>query len=275
MRVERDQNGIAHIVMLSGGKDSTATALGLKRLEPRLYTYICTPTGDELPIMFEHWRKLSDILGQPIIPIMAHTGLKGICHEEGMLPNFRARFCTRKLKLAPAARFLGANLPCVSYVGLRADEEIREGARRGGDYLPENVVGVEQDYPLRRWGWGLAEVLAENKRHGIDIDFRTDCARCFYQTISEWYELWRDHPEIFDDAVQQETESGFTFRTPKRDAGGDPVMRRKDGSFEYAACYRDSWPVWLRDMRWLFELGHVPKVRIDSIRQQTCRVCTL
>lgn len=36
-----------HVVALSGGKDSTALALRLAETEPRDYTYVCTPTGDE------------------------------------------------------------------------------------------------------------------------------------------------------------------------------------------------------------------------------------
>ena len=43
-----------HVVALSGGKDSTALALRLHELNPKVdYTYVCTPTGDELPEMFE------------------------------------------------------------------------------------------------------------------------------------------------------------------------------------------------------------------------------
>lgn len=34
-----------HVVALSGGKDSTAMALRLAEVEPREYTYVCTPTG--------------------------------------------------------------------------------------------------------------------------------------------------------------------------------------------------------------------------------------
>ena len=89
------------VVALSGGKDSTALALRLKEIEPGDYTYICTPTGNELPEMFAHWRFLGEILGKPLIPIMGNTGLKGIIRRQNMLPNFRARFCTRILKIEP------------------------------------------------------------------------------------------------------------------------------------------------------------------------------
>ena len=50
-----DENGVMHVVALSGGHDSTALALLLNEREPRPYNYVCTPTGDELPEMFEHW----------------------------------------------------------------------------------------------------------------------------------------------------------------------------------------------------------------------------
>ncbi len=54
-----------HIVALSGGKDSTAMALRLAEIEPRDYAYVITPTGNELPEMIAHWRKLMDLLGKP------------------------------------------------------------------------------------------------------------------------------------------------------------------------------------------------------------------
>src|SRR5690348_6587653 len=98
--IERDENGVLHVVGLSGGDDSTLLAFLLKEREPRPYNYLCTPTGNELPEMFAHWRWLGspNALGKPLVPIMAGS-LKGIIREEKMLPNFRARFCTRRLKI--------------------------------------------------------------------------------------------------------------------------------------------------------------------------------
>jgi hypothetical protein len=55
---KRDNNGVLHVLALSGGHDSTALAFLLKDREPRPYNYVCTPTGDELPEMFAHWRNL-------------------------------------------------------------------------------------------------------------------------------------------------------------------------------------------------------------------------
>ena len=63
-----------HVVALSGGKDSTCLAMALAEREPRDYTYVCTPTGDELPDMLTHWWKLEGILGKPILRIELEGG---------------------------------------------------------------------------------------------------------------------------------------------------------------------------------------------------------
>lgn len=241
-----------HVVALSGGKDSTALALRLKELYPETEShYICTPTGDELPEMFEHWRHLGELLGKRIIPIMHRTGLKGVIREQKMLPNFRARFCTRILKIEPYRAWLSENTPCTSYVGLRADEE----GRAGGAY--SDIVGVEMRFPLREWGWKVDDVWNYLNRRGVTIPRRTDCARCYHQRIGEWWTLWKDFPELWADAECDETEMGATYRTPGR----------------------DTWPTALVDLRIAFESGRLPKTVKETgsgLRDiGACRVCTL
>lgn len=241
-----------HVVALSGGKDSTALALRLREINPDVdYTYVCTPTGDELPEMFEHWRKLGELLGKRLTPVTIGRGLKSIIREEKMLPNFRARFCTRILKIEPYRKWLAQNTPCVSYVGLRADEE----GRAGGAY--SDIEGVEMRFPLREWGWKLEHVLGYLDGRGIKIPYRTDCARCYHQRIGEWWSLWKDHPGLYADAERDEAEMGATYRTPGR----------------------DTWPTALADLRKEFEGGRLPKsVKETSTGLRdvgSCRVCTL
>ena len=241
-----------HVVALSGGKDSTALALRLRELNPDVdYTYVCTPTGDELPEMYAHWRELGERLGKRILPVMHTTGLKGVIRKEGMLPNFRARFCTRILKIEPYRTWLKANAPCVSYVGLRADEE----GRAGGAY--SDIPGVTMRFPLREWGWTERHVWQYLDSTQVKIPYRTDCARCYHQRIGEWWSLWKDHPELWADAEHDEREIGATFRTPGR----------------------DTWPTALVELRQAFESGRVPrtvKETLSGLRDVgVCRVCSL
>jgi 3'-phosphoadenosine 5'-phosphosulfate sulfotransferase (PAPS reductase)/FAD synthetase len=239
-----------HVVPISGGKDSTALALWLRDNEPREYVYVCTPTGNELPSWYDHMRGLSALLSNPIQPVIGGT-LKGIIEEQQMIPNFRARFCTRMLKIEPFAAWLMGRTPATLYVGLRADEEEREG----GDY--RRIPDVTMRFPLREIGWNEAYVLADLEQRGVRIPQRTDCAWCFFQTLGEWWILWREQAELYAEAEGIEAVRGHTFRSPSR----------------------DSWPAALKDLRAEFERGRVPP-RTDRQRdlfrgEMQCRVCRL
>lgn len=119
-----------HVLGLSGGHDSTCLALAMRERYPDLdMEYICTPTGNELPELFEHLDRLETTLGKPIKRLGIGKTLHQLIDEMEMLPNFRARWCTRMLKIEPAIEYM-TSLPAGSllYVGLRADEEERERA---------------------------------------------------------------------------------------------------------------------------------------------------
>lgn len=120
-------HNLLHVVALSGGKDSTALALRLAEVEPRDYTYVITPTGNEPAAMLQHWRKLSELLGKPLTVASQGRSLHGEIRRQAMLPNHKARWCTRMLKLDPYYAWMRQHAPCVSCVGLRADEDARTG----------------------------------------------------------------------------------------------------------------------------------------------------
>lgn len=251
--VERDADGVAHIVGISGGKDSVCLALALQDKEPRPYTYIYTPTGNELPEMVAHIANVERLLGAKIHPVTNGT-LVSIIHREKMIPNYRSRFCTRILKLIPAGRLYEAVQPCVAYVGLRADEDEREGTRPGGDSASIKSK-VTQDFPFQRWGWGIDEVRAFLADRGVEIPERTDCAWCFWQKLGEWYNLWFHHIDIWMEGEAIEDQYGFTFRSPER----------------------DTWPASMRGLRQRFEAGDIPErsLRMMEKRSGMCRQCSL
>ena len=159
-----------------------------------------------------------------------------------MLPSVFARWCTRILKIEPTIRYMDS-LPDGStlYVGLRADEEIRRGIY-GEDILI--------DFPLRRWGMDEAAVWSYLDKRGVYIPQRTDCAKCPYQRLGEWRDLWNNNREKYIEAIQLEDEHGATFRSPGR----------------------DTWPADLRSLAVQFDSGR--KLR-EYKRSTTCRVCSL
>jgi len=235
---------VTHVVAISGGKDSCAMGLWLAKNEPREYAFVCTPTGDELPAMHDHWKRMEDLLGAPIHHLPRLT-LKELIKKKRMLPNWRARFCTHQLKIVPFENWILEHLPATAYVGLRADEDARSGADYGIDLL------VKTRWPLREIGWGINEVWAFLRSLGVTIPRRTDCARCPLQSLWEWYELWVYHPDIYEDACCDEDDLGHTYRSPGR----------------------DSWPASLRALAALFASGKVPKQRQRD--GDFCRVCSM
>jgi len=250
----RDADGRAHLVGLSGGKDSTALALRLVELHPdRQFTFFCTPTGDELPSMVAHWNALAAKLApHPFLFIQAKHGegwrtLDSLIEHFNALPNWRQRWCTRMLKIEPARAYLTrltVKGPATMYVGLRADEESRTGMY--GE-------GLDVRFPMRDWGWRLAEVRAYLDQHDVEIPQRTDCGRCLYQRLVEWKILSEEHPEVYDDAIRQEDATGHTYRSPGR----------------------DTWPSDLRSLREEFKTGRKVRGEEKYRRGGVCRVCTL
>lgn len=238
-----------HVIGLSGGKDSTCLALALAEREPRDYEHICTPTGDELPELFEHLDRMEVLLGKPIKRLGIGKSLFDLINEMQMLPNFRARWCTRMLKIEPTIEYM-ATLPpgSVLYVGLRADEAEREGIY-GDD--------VRSDFPFRRWGWTVKDVWQYLDDRGIAIPERTDCATCYHQRIIEWYRLWQRNRLLFEKGAAIEAQQGHTFRTPGR----------------------DTWPVALADLSKEFEKVERGERKIRKFKRDeerdSCRVCSL
>ncbi len=242
-----------HIVCLSGGKDSTAMALKLKEVEPRDYIYICTPTGDELPEMVDHWKRLEDKLQAPLLKLHDpnYPTIYALIDHFQMLPNFRARWCTRILKIETAQAFYKENSPAIAYVGLRYDEPDRRGNKLFDD-------DITQDFPLRRWKWGLNQVWQYLDKQKIQIPQRTDCAMCFYQRIGEWWNLWKCHPLIFNKIELIEKKIGHTLLSPGK---------------------WSNWPSPLKDLRAEFEKGRVPRKSATYMpmfnSMDKCRACTL
>lgn len=257
--VERDADGVGHVMAVSGGKDSTAMALACMTREPRHYTYVITPTGNEPPEMFAHWRLLGELLGKRLVPIIADT-LGGLIQKQMAIPNHRQRWCTRLLKLEPYYGWLAEQAkqgPIISYVGLRADEESRPGM------IFPDAEGIHMDFPMQRWGWTLDDVLGFVEAQGIKVPERTDCMACFWQKLGEWYLLWRDNLEAYMQAEGWENYVSGMRGTPY-------TFRSKD---------RDSWPASLKDLRLRFEAGDVPTRSLQMMDKRrligACRICTL
>ena len=229
------------VVAFSGGKDSTALALGMKERGEQ-FMLLFTPTGDELPELEEHIRKVMLATGALLVRPPAPT-LESLINEYEALPNWRQRWCTRRIKIQPCIEWLTINAATATLcVGLRADEEERKGLY--SEY-------IRTRFPMREWGWGLDDVRKKCRDAKLVPPARTDCGLCYGQQLREWWSLWKRHPEHFEKGVQFEKKYKYTFRSPSR----------------------DSWPASLEELRAEFEKGRRPRGLKEEGVDEPCRVC--
>lgn len=220
-----------HIIGISGGKDSSALAIHIKKTRPDIFEKLelfFTDTGSELPEVYEFLDKLEKYLDKKILRLKVDltndTGYKVVDgHDDsvpfddllgkfkGFLPSPMARWCTRELKIKPMEKWVGKD-HCVSYIGIRIDEPTREGYVQGGQ---SNIVPV---YPFREDSIninGVYNILDESVGLPYYYNWRTrsGCYFCFYQRRVEWAILYKLYPDWFEMAKQYETEheDGRTF----------------------------------------------------------------
>jgi 3'-phosphoadenosine 5'-phosphosulfate sulfotransferase (PAPS reductase)/FAD synthetase len=239
----------AQYVAFSGGKDSTAMAYRMAEMK-EAFALLYTPTGNELPELDAHIRRVVADLGVPLATPRNHD-LEFWIREYEALPNNRQRWCTRQLKVEVCAAYLSLRPGSTLCVGLRADEMERKGAA---------YSGITYRCPMQEWGWKLADVTDYLAAKGITVPRRTDCAWCYDQRLGEWWRLWKNHPDVWRRGESLEAEISLargerrSFRSPSR----------------------DTWPAPLIDLRRRFEAGERPRGSDDADAETTrCRECTL
>jgi len=221
-----------HILSLSGGKDSTALAIYMQRTYPQIpFEYVFCDTGAELPETYEYLERLEVVLGVQIKRLDALDRLKikrkpgrtafDMWLNEvygGYLPNPRARWCTRVLKIQPFEDYVGSDL-AFSYIGIRSDEN-REGYTARKPPVLSAQPNILPVYPFKDDSLGLEDIndLLHDSGLGLPKYYqwrsRSGCYFCFYQQIAEWHGLRANHPALFERAKAYErnsTGNAFTW----------------------------------------------------------------
>lgn len=193
-----------HICGISGGKDSSALALHLRRTRPDLdVEYFFCDTGAELPETYEYLSKLEAVLGKPIARLNNERGFDHWFEMfRGALPSPQMRWCTKNMKIKPIETWIGDD-PAVSYVAIRADEANRKG------YI-STKENIRSEFPFIDDGIRHSDVLRILDDAGLGLPeyykwrTRSGCYFCFYQRKAEWVGLADRHPELFERARQIE-----------------------------------------------------------------------
>lgn len=205
---------VRHIMLLSGGKDSTALALYMRDKHPdRQFEYVFCDTHKELPEVYEYLARVEAYLGQSITRLSSGLDERGFDHYlklyGGYLPSAQMRWCTRLLKIEPFEKHVGDD-PVVLYVGIRADER-----RSGYISTKENIRAV---FPFKEDGLVKADVFRILAESGVGIPkyyewrSRSGCYFCFFQQRAEWVRLKERHPDLYELAKGYEkVDEGYTW----------------------------------------------------------------
>lgn len=157
---------VKHVLGISGGKDSAALAVYMKKRYPSLdLSYYFTDTGKELDETYTLLNNIERYLGKKIVRLKAQDAEKA--NEDpfdyfykvfrGYLPSSQARWCTKFMKIHPFEAFVG-DAPTLSYVGIRGDED-REG------YI-STKPNIQAIFPFRKniWSDGVVSMVLDNAR---------------------------------------------------------------------------------------------------------------
>src|SRR5438094_4819436 len=190
-----------HILMLSGGKDSTALAIYMRDRVPNMEYAFCD-TDKELPETYEYLTKIEYALA---ITIKRLRDDRGFDHwlqvYGGYLPSSNMRWCTKMLKIKPFEKYVGDD-EVMMYVGIRADED-----RAAYISTKPNIKTV---LPFKEAGYTIDDVHRILEESGIGLPAyynwrtRSGCYFCFFQRRKEWVELMRRHPDLFEKAKEYE-----------------------------------------------------------------------
>lgn len=200
-----DSAPVAHVLGISGGKDSAALAVYMRDRVPGMCYYFCD-TGEELEETYEYLTLLETYLGKPITRLNPDRPFSHYLKiYDNYLPSPRMRWCTAQLKLKPFEDWLArefAGMAIKSYVAIRADED-RDG------YI-SHKPNIETVYPFKEDGLAKDDMfrILENAGLGLPKYYewrtRSGCYFCFFQRKAEWVGLKERHPDLYEKAKQYE-----------------------------------------------------------------------
>ena len=220
-----------HVVMFSGGKDSTAMLLMMIEKEMQIDKIMCVDTTKEFPAMYDHINRVQDYINREIEIIKIdfdywfgdHIKTKG--KNKGQLgygwPDFRNRWCTA-LKREAIKRELkqcANKADIVVYQGIAYDEAHRTANNAGRMIL----------YPLVTWQITEKQALDYCYSKGFNWGGlynrlqRVSCYCCPLSRLGELEFIYDEHPDLWQEMKQMDKKS---FRQFKPDYSLDDLEHR-------------------------------------------------
>lgn len=203
------------IVSWGGGVNSTAMVLAMHARQMRPDAILFADTGGEKPTTYAHLAQFSAWCvahGLPAIVTVANDGmyrtLERNCLEKAMLPSiaYGLKSCSDKYKRRPQEKWAKSWAPALACWA--AGGKVRKVI--GYDAGESHRVKIPEDdaysywYPLIEWDMGREECIATIRQAGLTVPSKSACFFCPSSKKREVLALAKDHPDLFERAVQME-----------------------------------------------------------------------
>jgi len=210
-----------NIVSFSGGKDSTAMLLMMLEKKIPVDRIICVDTTKEFPQMYDHIKKVQEMIEPFKIEIVKIDFDYLFADKEIMRganktkkgygwTGARGRWCTR-LKVG-AINAITKKIPnAVEFVGIAYDEAQRTEKK----YIKEKNVKL----PLVEWQITEKQALEYCYKRGLDWGGlyekmnRVSCWCCPLSRIGSLRTLYNDFPELWKELEEMDKKSWRNFRS--------------------------------------------------------------
>ena len=207
------------VLSYGGGTQSTAILVLIRDgYLPAPDLVLHADTGSELPetvAFLSEAKALCDEIDIPFIIVGSH---RGSLHNDYLrlntIPVIGTRSCTGNFKILPQRRFLReivgnkrGKVLAKMWLGITLDEARRRSSHCDVKWT-ELTYPLLDDYPITR-----DQAIAINEKAGLTVG-KSGCFCCPYAGSNHWFDLRKNHPELFEIAIKME-ENKFEHRGGK------------------------------------------------------------
>ena len=229
-----DITQLGGLISYGGGVDSSALVILLINRGWRGHIAFAD-TGAEMPETYcfmdyfeASWLRprglaITHLKGMPWQRVGGGETLIEKCQRNRVIPLLFNRWCTVEWKIKPLARYaksLGLD-PANTMVGIDAGEAWRQKGRN----CPLVEEGIDRQ--------GCVEII---RAEGLEVPRKSGCWICPGQRISQWRQLWQEHPDLFERAARLEENAGRNERSKRSNVTLDPhgrfTLRQLQRGFE-------------------------------------------